>query len=326
MSLESMKQRIQYYGGAAQQDRMIKDKARSMFSATKYSYQSARFSKYPKHCDETIGLFNPVTQNENFDTKMVSVPWEACYHVGEVFKWHNTDTYWICFLQDKTELAYFRGQCRRCDYKISWVSQEKEVINTLASVIGPTVPSLRTSSSMQAKVAQDFPNANLQILVPENEENKKFFGRYQKFFIKGITYIVEEVDNISMPGVIQLNATEHYTNDIEDDTEENLRNAWNVQPIMESSPTDYAIQGPSVVKPGFETEYTSIYDGGRWLIVENEGVSDFKMLPAKFVENDHTLKTVHVYWDSAKSGQYTLGYELPNGKLYQRHILVESLL
>lgn len=38
MSLESMKKRLDFHGGAAQQDRMIKDKLRSMLSATKYSY------------------------------------------------------------------------------------------------------------------------------------------------------------------------------------------------------------------------------------------------------------------------------------------------
>lgn len=140
MSLESMKRRLAFHGGAAQQDRMIKDKLRSMLSATKYSYQAAHFTKYPEMTDTVIGLFNPVTQTMDYDTKLISTPFESGYHVGDIFKWENTGTYWICFTQDRTELAYFRGQCRRCDYKVQWVNGDREVLETYLSVIGPTNP------------------------------------------------------------------------------------------------------------------------------------------------------------------------------------------
>lgn len=38
MSLASMKRRLTFYGGAAQQDRMIRDKLWTLMRATKYSY------------------------------------------------------------------------------------------------------------------------------------------------------------------------------------------------------------------------------------------------------------------------------------------------
>lgn len=321
-----MKQRLQYHGGANQQDRMIAQKLRSMLAATKYSYQGARFSTYPTHAQEFVGLFNPIVQNESFDTKMISIPYESGYKVGDIFKWHNTDTFWISFLQDKTELAYFRGHCRRCDYKVQWVNKDREVLDTLISVIGPSVPTLRTSSSMQAKVAEDFPNANLKVLTTDNEQNRQYFNRYQRFILKGTTYIIEEVDNLSMPGVIQMTATEHYSNKLEDDVENNLLNAWNVQPIIPSHVSDYAIDGPNTIKPKFENKYEALTIGGRWIIVENKDVPDKSNLPAKFVELDLGQKTVTLYWDSLKSGQFTLGYLMPNGILYQKAILVESLM
>lgn len=326
MSLEAMKARIGYRGGALQQDRMIKDKLRSMLSATKYSYQAARFAKYPELSTEVVGLFNPVAQNEDYDTKMVSTPFDSNYKVGDIFNWRNTDTFWIIFLQDKTELAYFKGRCRRCDYKVQWVDGDREVQETLISVIGPSVPTLRTSSSMQAKVAEDFPNANLKIMVPDNERNSAYFHRYQHFLLKGTTYIIEELDNLSMPGIIQMSATEHYTNKIEDDVEENLTNAWNILPVIPNHPTDYAIDGPNTVKPQFKAQFDAIIAGGQWIIVENQNREPNKLLPAKFVELDQFQKTVHVYWDSMKSGQYTIGYLLPDGTLYQKHVLVESLM
>lgn len=214
-------------------------------------------------------MFNRIVQNENFDTKMISTHWDSGFKVGDIFKWENTDTFWIIFLQERTELAYFRGECRRCDYKVEWVDADKNVQEALMSVIGPTVPTLRTSSSMQAKVSEDFPNQNLKILVTDNELNRGFFHRYQRFLLQGTAYHIEAVDRLSMPGVIQLNATEHYANLIEDDVEENLRNAWNVMPIMEEHPTDYAIDGPAVIKPKYEAYYEAIIAGGEWIIVEN---------------------------------------------------------
>lgn len=325
MSLEAMKNRLIYNGGASPQSRMIKDKLRSMLSAIKTSYQSAIFSQYPSLKVEDKGLFNPITQNEDYDTKMISTDFDNNYSPGVTFVWKNTDTYWIVFLQDKTELAYFRGECRRCDYKIQWVDGNREVQETLASVIGPSATLLKTSDVSQANAATDAPNAGIKILVPDNERNARFFCRYQKFLLKRVTYIIEEVDNLSMPGVIQLNANENYSNPITDDVENNLSNAWNIVPVVPTQPTDYAIDGPRTIKPQFRAEFESIISGGRWIIVENNNTNK-KPLPAKFVENDHTQKTITVYWDSMKSGNFTIGYLMPSGQLYQRNVLVESFM
>ena len=320
-----MKRRLDYQGGSAQQDRMIKDKLRSMLSATKYSYQAARFKEYPLFNNEIKGLFNPVNQTESYDTKMISVPF-GNYKVGSIVEWGNTDTLWIIFLQDKTELAYFRGECRRCDYKVNWVDGDRQLQEALLSVIGPSVPTLRTSSSMQAKVAEDFPNANLKILIQDNEVNRGFFHRYQTFLIQGIAYIVEEIDYLSMPGIIQFTATEHYVNKMEDDVEDNIRNAWNVLPVVPKHLTDYMIDGPSTVKPYFEAQFEALTTGGQWVIVENMNRTDGKGIPTKFIEYDNTQKTIHVMWDNPKSGGYTIGYQSPNGQLYQRYVVVESLM
>lgn len=315
-----MKNRLNYLGGADQVDRMVKGKLKSMLDARKASYQSAHFLQWPNYEKESWGLFNSKTINENYDTKQVSVEFDSGFKVGTVFKWVETNTVWIVFLDHKTELGYFRGDCRRCDYTAQWVDENREVQQTPMSVIGPSNPTIGSSSSMQAALAEDFPSANLITLVPDNEVNNKFFKRYQTFLLKGITYHVEQVDDLSMPGVIQLMCKEYYGNNIEDDCEEDLRNAWNVVPIVEESPTEYMIEGPDVVKPGFVAEFTSLVSGGEWVIV------DGKNSKAVFVDLDTTQSTVHVKWDSMYSGQYTLGYKTAAGKLYQKNILVESLM
>ncbi|MBQ2204622.1 MAG: hypothetical protein II411_01850 [Lachnospiraceae bacterium] len=41
MSLDTLKQRMEYYGGANQQERMFEDKLRTLKKALLYSYQAA---------------------------------------------------------------------------------------------------------------------------------------------------------------------------------------------------------------------------------------------------------------------------------------------
>jgi hypothetical protein len=327
MSLEGMKNRLRYAGGAAQQNRMINDKLRSMLSATKYSYQAARFQIWSSiETAPFVGLFNPVTLNENFDTKMISTEFKNGIEPGTYFHWANTDTHWICFLQDKTELAYFRGECRECNFKVQWVDRDKRLLETLISVIGPSASQLRTSASMQAKTAQDFPTANLKMLVQNNPENRAFFHRYQVFLINQIAYMVEMVDELSMPGVLQLQANEYYSNLIEDDIKENIRNAWNIQPIIPQYPTDYAIQGPLTVKPQEDVVFETMMRGGEWIIIENVGLKmNDPRCPAKIIGSSKG-PTVTIVWDTLKSGLYTVGYQMPNGgQLFQRAVYVESL-
>lgn len=319
-----MKRRINYYGGAAQQDRMIRDRLWTLMRATKHSYQAARFNRYPEYEKEVVGVFNPVTINQDYDTKMISTPFDSGYKVGDVFRWENTQTLWIIYNQNFTELAYFRGSTRRCNYMVRWVNGERELCETPISVIGPSMPD--HTRMINGMMAGSFivPSGNLICLVTDNQKNRGYFHDDQTFIILGISYRVTNIDRLSMPGVIQIHATEYTTNMIEDDVEEDIRNAWNIQPIIPEHQSEYGIEGPVSVKPYEEAEFTAIVKGGTWFIAENR--EGGKRLPAKFVEYDCSQKVVHVYWDAPQRGGYTLLYELPDGTRYERYILVESLM
>lgn len=319
-----MKRRINYYGGAAQQDRMIRDRLWTLMRATKHSYQAARFNRYPEYEKEVVGVFNPVTVNQDYDTKMISTPFDSGYKVGDVFRWENTQTLWIIYNQNLTELAYFRGSTRRCNYMVRWVNGEHELCETPISVIGPSMPD--HTRMINGMMAGSFivPSGNLICLVTDNQKNRGYFHDDQTFIILGISYRVTNIDRLSMPGVIQIHATEYTTNMIEDDVEEDIRNAWNIQPIIPEHQSEYGIEGPVSVKPYEEAEFTAIVKGGTWFIAENR--EGGKRLPAKFVEYDCSQKVVHVYWDAPQRGGYTLLYELPDGTRYERYILVESLM
>ncbi len=227
-----MKRRINYYGGAAQQDRMIRDRLWTLMRATKHSYQAARFNRYPEYEKEVVGVFNPVTVNQDYDTKMISTPFDSGYKVGDVFRWENTQTLWIIYNQNLTELAYFRGSTRRCNYMVRWVNGERELCETPISVIGPSMPD--HTRMINGMMAGSFivPSGNLICLVTDNQKNREYFHDDQTFIILGISYRVTNIDRLSMPGVIQIHATEYTTNMIEDDVEEDIRNAWNIQPII----------------------------------------------------------------------------------------------
>lgn len=291
-----MKRRINYYGGAAQQDRMIRDRLWTLMRATKHSYQAARFNRYPEYEKEVVGVFNPVTVNQDYDTKMISTPFDSGYKVGDVFRWENTQTLWIIYNQNLTELAYFRGSTRRCNYMVRWVNGERELCETPISVIGPSMPD--HTRMINGMMAGSFivPSGNLICLVTDNQKNRGYFHDDQTFIILGISYRVTNIDRLSMPGVIQIHATEYTTNMIEDDVEEDIRNAWNIQPIIPEHQSEYGIEGPVSVKPYEEAEFTAIVKGGTWFIAENR--EGGKRLPAKFVEYDCSQKVVHVYWDA----------------------------
>lgn len=327
MSYQTMVRRFNYYGGADQQQRMIKDKLWSMLSTIKHSYQSARFTKYPEMNNTVSGLFNPDKQTMSSDTKLISVEFDKGYEPGTIFKWENTQTFWLCYVQEKEELAYFRGLCRRCDYKVKWVNGERQVLETYLAVIGPTQIDFRTIP-LSNGFTSDYSAADLTVMTSNNEQNIKYFNQYQKFVLHGKTYAIHQVDTLSMPGVIKMNCIQEDNNLIEDDVENDLKNRWNIQPIIPQYNTQYGIEGPTVIKPLFPYKFTAIVKGGMWYIEENTGnTSEKHMLPIKWEQNDLYQQSVVLTWDSGSSGAFTLCYVKDDGKvLYKRHILVESLL
>jgi hypothetical protein len=72
----------------------------------------------------------------DYDDKILSVGFEHNFKCGDVFKWIGTNTYWLIYLQDLTELAYFRGDIRKCSYEIAW-EDENGKHSTYAAIRGP---------------------------------------------------------------------------------------------------------------------------------------------------------------------------------------------
>ena len=315
--VEARDQQFIQRGGYHQQERMIKDKRRSLDKATLYSYQAADVRDINAKILNTYrALINPNKLKQDYDDKIVSVGFEARLQPGTVFEWVGTHTYWLVYLQDLTELAYFRGDIRKCSYEIAWKDDDGEH-KTHAAIRGPV--ETKINFIQKHGISVDEPNYSLNILMPKNEETLKYFTRYSKFYLQNdpaqenkICWRVEAVDWISMPGVLEINAVEYYSNKVEDDIENGIVGGLVVE---EKNPNteevEDAITGETFIKP--KKRYRYQFTGSM--------ISDWKIktdLPLQCWEIDEHC--IELMWLKPVSGQFTLSY----GD-FEKVIVVESL-
>lgn len=264
--LDHMKVLLENAGGHLQQERMIYDKRRTLDRAVLYSYQGALIVKdgLDDECRRPFrALMNPNKNKPDYDEKILSVGYEYGIKPGDTFEWKNTKTHWIVYLQDLTELAYFRGNVRRCSYEISWEDEDGNIQKTYAAVRGPVETQINFIQKHQISV--DEPNHSLNILIPRNEETLKYFRRYSKFYLQGtdegspeVCWRVEATDWISTPGILEITAEEYYINRTEDDVEEGLVGVLRVEPV-DPNPIECSIEGEYTIKP--RMTYTYVYTG-----------------------------------------------------------------
>ena len=321
--LDNQQAMLEFNGGHLQQERMIYDKRRSLDRAVLYSYQAADVKKIDADEDDKPirALINPNKLKQDYDEKVLSIGYEYGYQPGDVFNWVGTNTYWIIYLWNLTELAYFKGDIRRCNYKISipGVDDTGEIVanEIYAATIGPQQSNIQTTN--YNGISHDMLNNTITLLVPKTEATMSFFDRrtsnngevYDKFALQPITeswigwskYHVEDADWISTPGVIWVTALEVKNGDFDDD---GLFVPDTSDVIEQENPNEdeieEVIEGDTFIKPTMT--YTYYYRGdkvGTFVIGGNKA-------PVKIIEQDSehiTLKWTHTY-----SGQFNLIYRV----------------
>ena len=317
-----MSKQLNYHGGYFQQNREIRDKQRSLQKALLYSYQGAFVKKYYPESDKTHesdvvrALINPNKLKQDYDDKIISIGFEHEFHTGDIFEWVDTNTYWLIYLQQTTEVAYFRGDIRKCRYKISW-KDGNEIKSTFAAVRGPV--ETKINYIQKHGVSIDTPNYSLSILMPLNDDTLKQFKRYSKFYLQNIAgeeqvcWRVEATDYISTPGILEVTAVEYYVNKDEDDIENGIVGGL-IEEIQNPNTEEVedAIVGETFIKPKTTNRYQ--FSGALlsdWEVIGNK-------LPVQITKIDDY--TIDLYWDSTYSGQFVLTY---GG--YEKTIVVESL-
>ena len=314
--LADMSNRLKTMGGHRQQERMILDKRRSLDRAVWNSYQGADVIKVgiensiPVRC-----LINPNKLKQDYDDKIISVGFEHNFKCGDIFEWIGTNTHWLIYLQDLTELAYFRGDIRKCSYQINWQDENGITHSTYAAIRGPV--ETKINFIQKHGISVDNPNHSLSILMPLNENTLKEFQRYNKFYLQGVNlaqsvcWRVEATDSISTPGILEITAIEYYANEAEDDIDNGLVGTLIVsQDNPNTEEVEEIILGETFIKP--KKEYSYIYQGE----LESNWKIDSKV-PVKFEINNKEIK---IKWQASYSGQFDICY----GDI-RKTIVVESL-
>ena len=306
--------RLNHQGGNLQQNRMIKDKRRSLDRALVYSYQGADVRKIDSTSDDYVrALINPNKLKQDYDDKIISVGYEHHFECGDIFEWKGTETYWLIYLQDLTELAYFRGDIRKCSHQINW-EDENGKHSTYAAIRGPV--ETKINYIQKHGISVDNPNYSLNILLPKTADTLSYFQRYNKFYLADdelkICWRIEAIDWLSMPGILEINAVEYYANEFEDNLEDGTVGTLKTEPINpNNSFIEDTIVGETFIKPKKEYEYEYIGNlVGKWSIKEN--------YPIKLVQDG---KKVKLRWLNTYSGQFDLIY----ADCFKKTIVVQSL-
>ena len=306
--------RVNHQGGNLQQNRMIKDKRRSLDRALVYSYQGADVRKIDSTSDDYVrALINPNKLKQDYDDKIISVGYEHHFECGDIFEWKGTETYWLIYLQDLTELAYFRGDIRKCSHQINW-EDENGKHSTYAAIRGPV--ETKINYIQKHGISVDTPNYSLNILLPKTADTLSYFQRYNKFYLADdelkVCWRIEAIDWLSMPGILEINAVEYYANEFEDNLENGTVGTLKTEPINpNNSFIEDTITGETFIKPKKEYEYEYIGNlVGKWSVKEN--------YPIKLIQDG---KKVKLRWLNTYSGQFDLIY----ADCFKKTIVVQSL-
>lgn len=322
-NFDMMRRRLEYQGGIKQEDRMIRDKYKSFLKTLDYSYQAASISLAQHHSDclsaivepqpagpITRALINPDKVKQDYDDKIISVGYDSGLTCGDVIRWHGTDSYWIIYLEELSEDAYFRGEIRRCKYTIKFKDEEGNWVTTWAVIRGPVETQIDSIQKNQVRV--DRPNLSLNILMPKNEKTEKAFDRYKEFLFAGRSWKVQAPDTISMVGVIEINAEESYVDRDTDDVLNEMKDGLVIEP---QDPTpESGIHGETWIKPMIKYQYSVDIPYGAWGISNNAPVKVEPINPT----------TVSITWVKSTHGQFELSW-VKDDITYTKVIVVESL-
>lgn len=320
--LDSLKARLQYYGGNRQVDRMNDDKLRSLKKALLYSYQSATARLSDGR--EFRCLINPDHIKNTFDNKFISIPFkDICLNEksydkktseglqeidmkpGDVFTWVENNTDWLVYLRRFEETAYFRAEIRRCKYTVTINDTDYKCYVARTSV------NEIDWRHQEEKLWNDI-DYTLQMYITKDKNTEAFFHRFAKIKINGKPWEVQAIDNMSSDGIIILYLKEWYQNSIAEAKAEEDAIAKVENVTVDTEPT---IEGPSAVYPYDKKTYTiKNAEGGSWVIGSSK---------AKILEQDDS--TVYVEITTGRSGNFELKYIRKNEEDIVLNVTIQSL-
>lgn len=276
--------------GSNPEGRLKKIKLDSFHSALKNSYQSAWITK-TSDGEGYQCLINPDQIKPDYDNKVISIDFQAGIKAGETFHWLSNNTYWLVYLGELTETAYFRGYIRRCRHKL--------VINNIdyyVYVDGPTAKDMKWISGAKRSVEFNQLSGTLSMYVKKTPDSLDFFKLFNIVELDGQSWQVEATDTISIEGIIEVDLGEFFNDPLK-----KLQQVPVVTPIDTTIPH---IEGDRFVRPYATAEYT---------IALNTDLGEWNVSNASAHIISSTLQSAVIEVVSGKSGTFDVIYTQPGG-------------
>ena len=305
--LDELKIRLKYQGGNAE-GRFQNDKLRTLKKALLYSYQAA--TARLEDGREFRCLINENKLKEDYDNKILSIPYkDICLNKprigktvegeevigikpGDVFEWVETGTFWIVYLQNLEEDAYFMGDIRRCEKEVEINGHKYHVY-----IRGPVETTIQWNQK-KGDVWNDL-NYSLVLYITKNKETLDYFHRFSKIEIDGDMWEVKTVNPLSGEGIIKITLGEWYNNSIEKEVIEQEKDKT-IIPVDENS---IYIDGPTEVNPyDICNYYIRNESSGSWFIESKLAV---------IIDSNQEFARIEI--KTGRSGTFTLVY-LRDGK------------
>lgn len=314
--LDNLRTRLNYQGGITAESRFQKDKERSLRKALMYSYQAE--TAILSDGREFRCLINSDKTKADYDAKIISIPYEdICIgrvdengneimqkpdgktsqriekigmKCGDVFKWKETDTYWLVYLEKIEEDAYFRAEIYKCE--------EEAILNNRKYHIyvrGPVETTIQWNQKKE--MAWNDINYSLIIYITKDEYTMDYFHRFKQIKIGNKNWEVKTTDPYSADGIIEVCLGEFFTNKLNDEYQEQQKKK---EEDSKLPPTENIyIEGDQYVGPYEKHEYhIHGLSGGDWSVDNSK----------KAIVQPTSSSSAIVSFITGKSGKVTLTY------------------
>lgn len=275
------------------QKNMIENKNKVLIDSINSSYFGFNVSKPMEGNQKYFKAL--IMESSSEDEKIISSLFGNSVSIGSIIYWEYTNTYWIVFEQNLSEIAYFEGKMAQCkNYQIATADGD---FATWARITAIT----EDEEQMFNKTLIISDNSYLKITLPYSDKAKEILKLDTVLKILDKNWKVKTVNYIDIDGLITIVAEQTASGTAEI--------------AMEEGPkiNDTYIQGPTYIQPLETVTYTVAENlAGEWSVSDNVNIK-------KIINSDNSLTLM--WTNTRKRNNFVISY----GD-YSKEIAVQSLM
>lgn len=278
-SLDLMQQRLKYFGGKRDIDRVDWQKNNDLVKQLLYSDKS-EFVQVGNRKFQVLIDGSKYSYN-TFDEKEIQSIKKDKMRIGDVLYWYRTKTYWVVLEQDLEETAIFKGRVRKCSY-LDIEFGDTTLKGAFFNLKNSELEQVEVNNSLIMDVLSD----NAKLILPI-DENSKSLKRYDKLKIGNRMWEIQSIDDLTQETILSIYLKECYVNLTPEIQNENVK----VDGVY--------IDGELEVLPYREYSYRIVGNMvGEWAISDNSPV----------IIHNINEKEIVIEWNSSKKGNFTISY------------------